>query len=359
MKTTIQGIAIRGVVGAVPGDPLPIASLPSSLTVEELSDMCASVGLDYLYRCAPGQTAGDLCLAAARKLIDELQWIPESIDAVFMVTQTPDHIMPATACIIHRELGLKHECLAFDIGMGCSGYVYGLWTASQFIASGSCKRVLLLAGDTISRLLSPKDNSVSVLFGDAGSATGLEYAPEASPIAFVGGSDGSGAADLIVPAGAFRLPIDGVDRTVAECECRSSANLYMDGMSVFNFTLKRVPALLNAVLAERGWEPEDVDLFLMHQANAFILKNFAKRLKIAGRLPLNIGKYGNTSMASIPLLIADEVRERLVSEEEVKTVMVGFGVGYSWAAAATEIGNLRATGVVQVKKNEETACTTH
>ena len=357
MKTTIRQVAIRGVVGAVPGDPLPIASLPSNLTTEELRNLHASVGLEQVYRCAPGQTAGDLCLAAARQLLGELQWTPESIDGVFVVTQTPDHFLPATACIIHRELGLKDDCIAFDIGLGCSGYVYGLWTASQFIASGSCKRVLLLAGDTISRLVSPKDTSVSVLFGDAGSATALEFDPEASPIAFVGGSDGSGAADLIVPAGAFRSSAGQGGGAVTECECRSPANLYMDGMSVFNFVLKRIPALLNAVLAERGWKPEDVDLFLMHQANAFILKNLAKRFKIADRLPLNIGKYGNTSMTSIPLLIADEVSGRMMSGKETKTVMAGFGVGYSWAAAATEISDLRAVGVVHVKQHEETACT--
>jgi 3-oxoacyl-[acyl-carrier-protein] synthase-3 len=357
MNTTIQHVAIRGVVGAVPGDPFPIASLPSRLTDDELRNLRVSVGLDRLYRCVKGQTAGDLCLAAARKVIQDLHWAPASIDGVFMVTQTPDHLMPATACIIHRELGLKSQCLAFDIGMGCSGYVYGLWTASQFIATGSCKRVLLLAGDTISRLLSPNDNSVSVLFGDAGSATALEFESGASPIAFVGGSDGSGAADLIVPAGGFRLPLEEGDRTVPESDCRSSADLYMDGVSVLNFVLKRIPTLLNETLVERGWEARDVELLLMHQANAFILRNLAKRLKMSDRLSLNINKYGNTSMASLPLLIADEVSERLMSSTKVKTVMAGFGVGYSWAAAATEICNLQSAGVVQVMPDKEDACT--
>jgi 3-oxoacyl-[acyl-carrier-protein] synthase III len=355
MKTTILQVAIRGVVGAVPGGALPIATLPSNLTNEELLKLHASVGLEQVYRCAPGQTAGDLCLAAARELLEKLEWPPESIDGVFVVTQTPDHFLPATACIIHRELSLKDGCIAFDIGMGCSGYIYGLWTATQFIACGSCKRILLLAGDTISRLISPKDKSVSVLFGDAGSATALEFDPEASPISFVGGSDGSGAVDLIVPSGAFRSPRGQEQGT--EDELRAPTNLYMDGMSVFNFALKRIPALLDAVSTERGWTRQDADLFLLHQANALILKNLAKRLKIEDRLPLNIGKYGNTSMASIPLLIADEVSCRILSGKETKTVMAGFGVGYSWAAAATEIGDLRAVGVVHVKQHEEEACT--
>jgi 3-oxoacyl-[acyl-carrier-protein] synthase III len=352
MKSTIRQVAIRGVVGAVPGNPVPIASLPSSLTIEELRKLHASVGLEQVYRCAPGQTAGDFCLAAARQLLEKLQWTSETIDGVFVVTQTPDHFLPATACIIHRELGLHEDCIAFDIGLGCSGYVYGLWTAAQFIASGSCRRVLLLAGDTISRLVSPEDNSVSVLFGDAGSATALEFDPEASPIAFVGGSDGSGAADLIVRAGAFR------SRAIQEGECHAPASLYMDGISVFNFALKRIPPLLNDVLTERRWKREEVDLFLLHQANAFMLKNLAKRFNIEDRLPLNIGKYGNTSMTSIPLLIADEVSGRVTSSKGTKTVMAGFGVGYSWAAAATEISDLRAVGIVHVKQDEEAACTT-
>jgi 3-oxoacyl-[acyl-carrier-protein] synthase-3 len=359
MKSTIRQVAIRGVVGAVPGAPRPIASLPSLLSADELRKLHDSVGLEEVYRCSPGQTAGDLSLAAARHMLDQLEWTPESVDAVFMVTQTPDHFLPSTACVIHRELGLKSECLAFDIGMGCSGYIYGLWTASQYIATGSCKRVLLLAGDTISRLVSPQDNSVSVLFGDAGSATALEFDAAASPIAFVGGSDGRGSTDLIVPAGAFRFPAGPASFVVPEGDSRAPMNLYMDGMSVFNFTLQRIPPLLNAVLAERGWELAEVGLFLMHQANAFILKNLAKRMNISDRVPLNIGKYGNTSMSSIPLLIADEVRERLTSGEKTKTVMAGFGVGYSWAAAATEIGDLRATGVVQVEQHEAAPCTTH
>jgi len=357
MKTTIQQVAIRGVIGAVPGDPIPISLLPSKLTAEELQKLHDVVGLETVYRSLSGQTSGDLCVAAARRLLTELEWTPETIDAVFMVTQTPDHFLPATACIAHRQLGLKTDCLAFDIGLGCSGYVYGLWTASQFIATGSCKRVLLLAGDTISRLLSPADASVSVLFGDAGSATTLEFDSAASPIAFVGGSDGSGAGDIIVPAGAFRLPAKEANSRVAKGECRSLADLYMDGMSVFNFVLKRVPSLIRDVQAERHWELEDVDLYLMHQANAFILKTLAKRLKIAERLPLNIDKFGNTSVASIPLLIADVARDRVGKGRKAKTVMAGFGVGYSWAAAATEIGNLNIARVIQVEP--EATCTTH
>jgi 3-oxoacyl-[acyl-carrier-protein] synthase III len=319
MKTTIREVAIRGVVGAVPGDPVPIASLASNFTTKKLRNLCASVGLDQVYRCTPEQTAGDPCLAAARQLHRELRRTSETIDGVFEVTRTPDYFVPTTACIIRRELNLKDDCIAFDIGMSCSGYGRRLGTAEQFNASGNCKRVLLLAGDTIIRLISSEDKSVSVLFGDAGSPSAREHDPEASPIAFVGGSDGGGAVDLIVPAGVFRSP------TVQECESRCSANLYMDGISVFNFVLKRILTLLEAVLTERGWKPEEVDLFLIHQPNALLLKSLAKKLAIEGRLPLNVGKYGNTSMTSIRLPMADEVRDRVIS---------GMGRRLSWSSSA-------------------------
>lgn len=309
------------------------------------------MGLKNLYRSTVLQTAGDLCIAAARRLLEGLRWDPASIDGIFFVTQTPDHFLPATAFIAHRELKLKDHCLAFDIGLGCSGYVYGLWVAAQFIASGSCKRVLLLAGDTISKLISPGDKSVAVLFGDAGSASALEFDIRASSMAFVGGSDGSGAENLCVPAGAFRaMPCDKVfaEYTDEAGNTRSLRDLAMDGLAIFNFTLQRVPPLVNAVTDLRGWQVPEVDLFVFHQANGFMLKTLTKKLKIREeQAPTNIEKFGNTSMTSMPLLMADAAATRLRSPELTKVVVAGFGVGYSWGGLATEMGNL-VTDIVQL-----------
>ena len=338
---------------------MSILDVRSTLTVEEISKVSATVGLKDLYRTTDLQTAGDLCTAAARRLLEALHWDPESIDGIFVVTQTPDHFLPATAFIAHRELKLKDHCLAFDIGLGCSGYVYGLWTAAQFIASGSCKRVLLLAGDTISKLISPEDKSVAVLFGDAGSATALEFDAGAGSMAFVGGSDGAGAENLRVPGGAFRaMPSSETfaEHTDEDGNRRSQRDLAMDGLAIFNFTLQRVPPLVNAVTELRGWPVPEIDLFVFHQANGFILKTIAKRLKLREeQAPINIDRFGNTSMTSMPLLIVDSAANRLRSLEPAKVVIVGFGVGYSWGALATEMSNVM-TDLVHVAEN--TTCST-
>lgn len=343
----------------VPGNPMNIREVPSTLTAEEIEKVGATVGLKNLYRTAVLQTAGDLCIAAARRLLEGLQWDAASIDGIFFVTQTPDHFLPATAFVAHRELKLKDHCLAFDIGLGCSGYVYGIWNAAQFIATGSCKRVLLLAGDTISKLISPQDKAVAVLFGDAGSATALEFDVTGSSIAFVGGSDGNGAENLCVPGGAFRAMPSAAgfaEHTDQAGNTRTQRDLAMDGLAIFNFTLQRVPPLVNAVIKMQGWQVPDVDLFVFHQANGFILKTLTKKLKIRDeQAPINIEKFGNTSMTSMPLLLADSAANRLRLPEPTKVVVVGFGVGYSWGALATEMGSL-VTEIVQMA--EDTACLT-
>jgi 3-oxoacyl-[acyl-carrier-protein] synthase-3 len=333
-----------------------IRDVDNTLTPEELEKISTNVGLKELYRATDLQTAGDLCILAARRLLEGLQWDPASVDGIFLVTQTPDHFLPATACIAHRELKLKDHCLAFDIGLGCSGYAYGLWVAAQFVASGACRRVLLLAGDTISKVISPRDKSVAVLFGDGGSATALESDAAAGPMAFVGGSDGSGAENLSVPGGAFRtMSSSGTfeDSTDDAGNTRGRRHLAMDGLAIFNFTLQRVPPLVNAVTELRGWKVPEVDLFVFHQANAFILKSIVKKLKIQEeRAPINIAKYGNTSMTSMPLLLASSAANRLSSPVPVKVVVAGFGVGYSWAAVAMEMSSLM-THIVYLKKDAE------
>ena len=356
-ECVLNSIALRGVVGALPGDRMRIRDVESTLSPEEIEKVGATVGLKDLYRASELQTAGDLCIAAARRLLEVLCWDPRSIDGIFLVTQTPDHFLPATAFIAHRELKLHDHCLAFDIGLGCSGYVYGLWVAAQFIATRSCKRVLLLAGDTISKLISPRDKSVAVLFGDAGSATALEFDPAAGAMAFVGGSDGAGAENLCVPAGAFRAvccPETFVEHADEMGNIRSQRDLAMDGLAIFNFTLQRIPPLVNAVTALRGWQVPQVDLFVFHQANGFMLKTLVRKLKLKDeQVPMNIERFGNTSMTSMPLVIADCAANRLRSAIRTKVVVVGFGVGYSWGALATEMSSL-VTDIIHL--GQDTTC---
>lgn len=350
--TTIQGVAFRGVVCAVPGEPVSVYDSGRAFATAEVDQVAKTVGLRETYRVPPGQTAGDLCIAAAEALFADLGWERESIDGVILVTQNPDHFSPATACIAHGKLGLSDRALAFDVGMGCSGYVYGLWMSAQFIAGRTCRRILLLAGDTPTQAISSEDKSVAMLFGDAGSATALEFDAHAPDMAFVLGTDGTGAENLVIPAGGFRTRPDPShhERVAAEDGSkRSPLDLYMDGLAVFNFTLKRVPALVRDTLARAGWDAGEVDGFLFHQANGFILGKIAKKLGLdPARVPINIERYGNTSMASVPLLLADDLADRVRADEESRLLMAGFGVGYSWAGAAVRLRGLGAARLIHV-----------
>ncbi len=354
-RCRISNVAIRGVVCAVPGEPHNVEEFGGAFDPGEVQKIKATVGLREVYRVQSGQTAGDLCTEAANALLDDLGWAKDSVDGLIVITQCPDYVCPATACAIHGKLGLSPSTFAYDVNLGCSGYVYGLWMASQAVASGVAKRVLLLAGDTLSRVLSPEDKSVAMLFGDAGTATALEFDASASVMSYVLGSDGAGYENLIIPAGGFRMrPINeafvrtkGKDGAV-----RSPMDLYMDGFAIFNFTLQRVGPLVKDTLALHGWVTEQVDGFLFHQANGFMLNTLMRKLKLpVDRVPINIGKYGNTSISSIPLLLADDFSARLRGDAPQHLLLAAFGIGYSWAAMAGALFGVKTAKVISVEEN--------
>lgn len=336
----LSGVALRGVVCAVPGAPVPNAVIAETLGDQAVADVVKMIGVETRHWSAPDQTTADLCFAAARHLLQKLDWDPGSVDAVIFVTQTPDHPLPASACLLHGRLGLAADCQAFDVNLGCSGYVYGLWLAASLIQSG-CKRVLLLAGETMSRLVDPNDRGTAVLFGDAGSASAIEHDPTAPVMRFRLGSDGSGAGALMVPQGGFR-PVD-PDRAFTLDPTR----LHMDGGEVFTFTLREVPRLVADTLADADMTGDKVDAYLLHQANRFMLRHIGKKIGATDtdRLPINIDRYGNTSSATIPLLLADDMAQRLTTGAET-LMLVGFGVGLSWGAVLAEFGPLACAEVI-------------
>lgn len=347
-----QKVKLRGVCCALPEDKKTVFEIGKDHFDEDLIEKTTSaIGVKEIYIADANTTASDLCFAAAERLIQQLGWERHTIDGLLFISQTPDYKMPATACILQHRLGLSVDCVALDINLGCSGFVYGIFTASQFIETKTCKRVLVLNGDTLRRHISPKDKGITFIISDAGSAAAVEYSEDAEPMTIVACSDGSGYKDLIVEAGGSRLPISeetGAYYTDQDGNVRKKEDLYMNGMGIFTFAVKRVPALIQSVLADHGWVEENVDLFLLHQANAYMLKYISKRAKIPGpKMPVNIDKYGNTNGSTIPFLICDLFGEQ--PERKNNAVLAGFGVGLSWGAVALTLKDL-CTDIIYVKK---------
>lgn len=333
------GLAVRGVVCAVPPRVVDNAHFHAHFEPGAVADVVKMIGVQTRRWSAPEQTTADLCEAAARTLLDKLAWDKDSVDAVIFISQTPDYRLPATACALHGRLGLPKACVAFDVNLGCSGYVYGLWLASRLLDGVAIKRVLLLVGDTISKTVDPSDRATALLFGDAGSATALEYEAGAASH-FITGTDGAGAPHLLIPEGGYRA-LDTSDARLAD---RAADSLYMDGGEIFNFTLSSIPTLVKDLFALAG--RETADAYLFHQANTFMLKHIIKKAKIAPeRAPINMDRFGNTSSASIPLLIVDQLAE--LRERPMDVAMFGFGVGYSWAAGLLSIGPLAVCELIE------------
>jgi 3-oxoacyl-[acyl-carrier-protein] synthase-3 len=353
ITTTLHGSRIAGVCTAVPKASAGVAALEGLFGPEEAAKVAKSTGVVQRRIASGGLCTSDLCLVSARKLLDDLGWHPSTVQAVVFVSQTPDYRLPATACVLHGKLGLPNGCIAFDVNLGCSGYVYGLWMVAQFIQASGLQRALLLVGDTITTCLSDRDRSTYPIFGDAGTATAIESAP-GSVMSFVLGTDGAGAEHLQIPAGGCRRPSNDDTTRRSEREngnWRSDEDLFMNGAEVFAFTLREVPVLIDKILAAAKWERSTVDHFVFHQANKFMLDHLAKKMKLpVDKIPFSLGEFGNTSSASIPLTISACLREKLAQPIPQKVILAGFGVGWSWGACALEMtGSLVLPAIQEVE----------
>lgn len=356
----VSGIRIAGLASAVPDQLQTVDDDAVRFGRDEALKISQSIGVSSR-RVAPAELCtSDLCAAAAEKLLVELGWDRASVKAVIFVSQTPDYVSPATACTLQARLGLSKGCAAFDINLGCSGYVYGLATAAQFARGMSTEddgsgRVLLLVGDTLSRVVSPQDRSTVPLFGDAGTATALEFSADAPPMTFTLGTDGRGAEHLLIPAGGCRTPSTAQTALRTEREngnIRSEEDLFMNGAEVFMFTLCEVPASVKQTLSEAGWSLDDVDGVVMHQANSFMLNHLRKRLKIADeKFIVALDGFGNTSCASIPLALTATYSTNNPAAKR-KLLLAGFGIGWSWGGAALTCENLVIPEVVVVPSSQ-------
>lgn len=333
----VRGVRVAGIAAAVPEGVRTVEDEAAIFGLDEMEKTAKAIGVRTRHIAPPHLCTSDLCHSAATRLLAELDWPRETIDGLIFVTQSPDYELPATACTLQSRLGLPDGCAAFDVNLGCSGFVYGLWLGAQIVGGGGIRRLLLLAGDISTRRLAPKDKSVKPLFGDAGTATAIEFDADAGPMTFELGTDGAGFGSIIIPASGFRRPRSEETRRSAvgaDGIERSAENIFINGAEVFNFTIKRIPPLVEAVMAKAGKARDDYDHVVFHQANAFMLQHLAKRLKIPPeKFVVAMETVGNTSSASIPLAIVMGLRGQLAQGPK-EMLLAGFGVGLSWAAAS-------------------------
>ncbi|MCP9268401.1 ketoacyl-ACP synthase III [Xenorhabdus sp. XENO-1] len=321
MNVTLCGLKIEAVAASVPLTKLTLAQLSQQFGEEKVARIALSTGINQLGIAQTQMRASDLCVHAARKIFSE-QTHPDEIDGVIFVSQTPDYLMPATSCVLQQRLGLCQDVIAFDINYGCSGYIYGLYQAALLISSRSCRKVLLCAGDTMTRHIADDDHKLRMVLGDAGSATIIAAGDD--DWAFDIHTDGSGYDKLIVPQG----------------EDLRHGYLQMDGAAVMEFALKVVDNTVNKAIEMRGWDKQKVDHFLLHQPNRFMLQYLTKKLRVAAeKVPIAVENYGNTGPASIPLTLCHHFSN---NRQQLGTaIMSGFGVGLSWGTVGLSLKDVR------------------
>lgn len=330
---TVNSVVIKGMSACVPKTKDENRSSALFANVEDADKFITSTGIERRRVADSNTTTSDLCYHAAEKLIAELGWSKEEIECLVFVTQTPDYILPATSCILQERLGLSEECYTLDISLGCSSWVYGMSVISNLVSSGSFKKALLLCGDTILKINSKQDKSAYPLFGDAGTATALEYVVNSEPLQFHLASDGKGFDTIIIPDGAYRNGFSTGSlkmNEVSEGISRTNLDIILNGMDVFSFGISKAPQSVNNVLERYGVDREKVDYYLFHQANKFMNEKIRKKLKLTEeKVPYSLKNFGNTSSATIPLTMVTELRHELKTKP-LTLIGCGFGVGLSW-----------------------------
>lgn len=321
---------------------LPECFLTNEILATDFSDWSVEkiekkTGIRVRRIAAQYECASDLGVLAAEKIFINSNCKREEIDYLLFCTQSPDYFLPTTACLMQDRLGLPNSCGALDFNLGCSGYIYGLGLAKGLIETGQACNVLLITAETYSKYIHPGDRSVRTLFGDAATATLIQRSSTAEEIIgpFVYGTDGTGGKNLIVPTGGSRLLRSKESAEVVEDEhgnFRSQDHLYMNGAEIFTFTLHSVPNAVKKLLFLSGKKTEDIDLFIFHQANKFMLEHLCKKLKLPEKkFFISFEDYGNTVSSTIPIALNDALLQKKLRAGDL-VMLVGFGVGYSWGA---------------------------
>lgn len=333
----MRAAAIRAIEYHLPDTVITSDRLAREFPEWSVQKIEEKTGISERHVVGTSECASDLAVEAAKKLFASGRCSPNSIDYLLLCTQSPDYFLPTTACLIQDRLKIPTKVGALDFNLGCSGFVYGLGLAQGLIETGQAESVLLLTAETYSKFIHPKDKSVRTLFGDAATAT-LIQAME-SECRLLGpyqyGTDGSGGPNLIVPAGGMRHPkgpSDAVALQDEEGNWRAEENLHMNGPEIFNFTLRMVPKCVDDLLAKASAAVADIDYFVFHQANKFMLEHLRKRLKIPPEnFPMEFRACGNTVSSTIPIVLAKMLEGGKLHSGQ-RLMLVGFGVGYSWGS---------------------------
>lgn len=307
------------------------------MTQEETNKFISSTGIEIRHISKNDQCASDLCYSAAERLLSDLNWNKSEIDVLIFASHSGDYKIPSTSCILQHKLGLKTDCMAFDINHGCTGFVYGMSIMANLLSTGCLKKGLLLVGNTQSKNVSIEDKSTYPIFGDAGTATALEYAADSyDTMNFNFITDGFSHQSVYIPDGGHRNPVTNDSFIVEDFGNgikRSKLHLKMDGADVFSYACSLVPKSVNKLIEYYNINIEEIDYLIMHQANRFLCERIRKKLHIpAEKVPYNFMSYGNTSGGSIPLTMVTNLRE-IINKKNTEMILASIGGGFSIASA--------------------------
>lgn len=355
MKLAFRDKAITGLLAIVPTHERKFVDEMANFSFSPARSRKLAEVMGYdRHRIVDGDVcSSDLAVVAIEHLFATNRVRRDEVNGLILVTQSPDYLMPGTSKVVHGRLGLHQDVFCLDINQGCAGFIIGLMLGFMLLDQPSIGKVLLVNVDVLSRKVSPRDRNSYPLIGDAASVAVLERRSGAAPIEARLKFDGTGHEALIIPAGGMRLPSS--TQTADQTEdndgnLRALDNLKMDGSAVFNFVMTEVPELIEALLAETRTSIDDVDAFLCHQPNRFMLNKLADKLKIPhAKMPSNIVEnFGNSSGVTVPLVTVFNLSDRLVAER-LRVCLAGFGVGLTWGAMLMELGPLDFCEMIEFK----------
>lgn len=348
---TVNKVKISGLSACVPATAENNSDYPYISDIEK-DLLIKTTGIASRRVASKDITTSDLCVKAAEKLLHDLSWNKNDIDLLVFVSQSRDYFLPSTSIIVQDRLKITKNCMAFDVGLGCSGFTHGLGIAGSMMQSGAIKKALLMVGDISTCTLSKEDKSTYPLFGDAACVIAIEYSENTSPWYFNAFSDGSGHQAIIIPDGCLRNPPNTNTYEVIEVEKgikRHRMNLWLNGLDVFAFSVKEVPLSVNYLMEFAHHTKEEIDFFVMHQANLLMNETIRKKLKFeAEKVPYSLHEFGNTSSASIPLTIISRLQNEIQSGKTIKLLLSGFGVGLSWSNVILELNNPVVSDIIEI-----------